>query len=68
MKPFAKGTEVQILFSAGDHPAEWTNATVVEVVRPNMRGFGQSGNVVRVNATQKRLTVTEPGMIRPNDD
>lgn len=64
MKPFNNGTKVQVLWSAGDNPAKWTNATVVGAVRPNMKGIGQSGNVVKIDGTSVHATVTESGMIR----
>jgi hypothetical protein len=62
MKPFAIGTKVEVLYSPGDSAPQWTPATVINVVKPNMKGIGQHGNVVQLD-NGKYLTVTEPGMI-----
>ena len=62
MKPFAIGTKVEILYCAGDNAPQWTPATVVNKVEPNMKGIGQHGNVVQLD-NGKCITVTEPGMI-----
>lgn len=67
MKPFANGTKVEVLYSAGDNAPAWVPATVVNQVKPNMLGWGEGGNVVKVDDTPKGkgyVTVTEPGMIR----
>lgn len=64
MKPLRKGTKVQVLWSSGDEPTEWTDAEVVGIVRPNMKGIGESGNTVKIAGTPYTTTVTEPGMIR----
>ena len=64
MKPFANSTKVEVLYSPGDNTPEWVSATVVNQVKPNMLGWGESGNVVALDSNGKRLTVTEPGMIR----
>ena len=62
MKPFDVGTKVEILYSAGDNAPDWTPATVVNVVKPNIVGVGQHGNIVQLD-NGKYVTVTEPGMI-----
>ena len=62
MKPFDVGTKVEILYSAGDNAPGWTPATVVNVVKPNMVGIGQTGNIVQLDSG-KYVIVTEPGMI-----
>ena len=62
MKPFDVGTKVEILYSAGDNAPDWTPATVVNVVKPNMVGIGQTGNIVQLDSG-KYVIVTEPGMI-----
>lgn len=62
MKPFEIGTKVNILYSAGDNAPQWTPAAVVSKVKPNMKGIGQHGNVVKLD-NGRHITVTEPGMI-----
>jgi len=65
MKPFAIGTKVEVLYSAGDSAPDWTPATVVNIVKP-VPGFERhgcfSGNIV-VLENGKQVEVTEPGMI-----
>ena len=63
MKPFKIGKKVEILHSGDDEAPKWTPGEVVNVVRPNMKGRGQTGNNVRI-ANGKFVQVTEPLMIR----
>lgn len=65
MKPFSKGTKVEVLWSANDESPDWAKATVVGTVSPNMKGIEQHGNIVKIDGTVRQVIVTEPGMIRP---
>lgn len=62
MKMLFIGAKVAVLYSGDDNPPTWVNGTVTGHVEPNMKGWGQGGNVVKLDSGRS-VVVTEPGML-----